>query len=159
MNFSEELQKYYSQELELRKNWYSPVADAYNKGRPNYNLELINRVIELTNLNPRMRILEIGCGPGNATVSFALQGVSLLCLEPSPAFCQLARQNCASYPNVEIQQTSFEEWELDLEKFDVVLAANSFHWLSPAVKYIKAAAALKDDGYLILLWNMTPQPQ
>jgi SAM-dependent methyltransferase len=159
MNYSEELKKYCSQNLEIRKNWYSPVADAYNKGRPRYHQELINRVVESAQLTTADRILEVGCGPGNATVAFALMGFSMLCIEPSQAFCQLLRRNCKSYSNVEIQQTSFEEWELGTEKFDAVLAANSFHWISPEVKYRKAAAALKDEGYLVLLWNMTPQPQ
>ncbi|MBD2447711.1 class I SAM-dependent methyltransferase [Nostoc sp. FACHB-152] len=159
MNYLDEVKKYYSQDLEQRKNWYFPVADAYNKGRPRYSKELINRVVELAHLTKVDNILEVGCGPGNATISFASMGFTMLCLEPNQAFCHLARQNCASYLNVEIQQTSFEEWQVEPEKFDAVLAANSFHWISPEVKYIKAAAALKDDGYLILLWNMTPQPQ
>ena len=77
----------------------------------------------------------------------------MLCLEPSQEACQLARQNCAAYPSVEIQNLTFEEWELEAEKFNAVLAATSFHWVSREIRYQKTAAALKNKGCLILLWN------
>jgi hypothetical protein len=83
----------------------------------------------------------------------------MLCLEPNTDFYQLAQQNCQQYPNVEIQNTSFEEWMLEAEKFDAVLAASSFHWIPAEVGYPKAAKALKANGYLILLWNKELQPR
>lgn len=144
---------------EQRKNWYSEVADAYNKVRPRYPKELICRAIELTQLQKNAIILEVGCGPGTATTAFARLGFSMVCLEPSQEACQLARQNCAPYPAVEIRNTLFEEWELETERFNAVLAANAWHWVPPEIGYPKAAAALQDSGSLILLWNTTPQPR
>jgi len=143
--------------FEQRKSWYSPVADAYNRVRPRYPEALISRVIELTQLPLSSTILELGCGPGNATVAFAQKGYKLLCIEPSEAACQLAKQNCASYPKVEIKNSTFEEWELAAERFNAVLAATSIHWITPEIAYPKAAAALQNNGYLILLWNMSAQ--
>lgn len=72
-------------------------------------------------------------------------------------FCRLAQQRCAPYPNIAIHHTTFEEWEVPATQFDAVLAANSWHWLAPEIKYAKAAAALRKDGHLILLWNLTPE--
>ena len=143
--------------LEQRKTWYSQVANDYNRVRPRYPKELIARAIEIAQLPPQAAILEIGCGPGTATVEFARCGFSLVCLEPSPEACQLARLNCDQYPSVEIKNSTFEEWELT-NKFNAVLAANSFHWVSSEIAYAKAADALTDDGSLMLLWNTTPQP-
>ena len=113
--------------LEQRKNWYSKVADAYNRTRPRYPQELINRTVELAKLSENTEILEIGCGPGTATTEFAKLGFSMTCLEPSKESCNLARQNCAEFANVEIINTTFEEWELQPNRFDTVLAATSFH--------------------------------
>ncbi|HAA28289.1 MAG TPA: SAM-dependent methyltransferase [Cyanobacteria bacterium UBA8553] len=143
---------------EQRKNWYGNVADAYNKTRPRYPNELINRAVELAQLHKDATILEVGCGPGIATIAFAQLGFSMLCLEPSQGACFLARQNCEPYPKVEIVNTLLEEWELESNKFNAVLAANAWHWISPEIRYLKAAAALKDNGSLILLWNLAPQP-
>lgn len=119
---------------------------------------MISRVLELAQLPAEATLLEIGCGPGTATVGFAQRGFSMVCLEPSQAACQLAQRNCAPYPAVEIVNTPFEEWPLAAESFDAVLAANSFHWVSAEIGFTKAAAALSQKGGLILLWNTPPQP-
>lgn len=138
-----------------RKDWYSPVALAYDRTRPRYPEQLLR---QLAILPARAQILEIGCGTGIATVALAELGYSVVAVEPSLEMCKVTRRNCALYPNVEIHNALFEDWELTVEKFDAVLAATAWHWVSPDVAYTKAAAALKDNGALILLWNVVPQP-
>ncbi|MDY7020245.1 MAG: class I SAM-dependent methyltransferase [Cyanobacteriota bacterium] len=155
---SYQLSSIYSQDLETKKTWYSPAAIAYNQTRPGYSQEIISRLVKLAEIPNNGRILEIGCGPGNATVAFAEQGFSILSIEPNSDFCVLAKENCQSYPKVEILNTSFEEWQLEAEQFDIVLAATSIHWISPEIVYPKAADVLKETGSLILLWNVIPEP-
>lgn len=150
--------QYSNKDLEQRKTWYSPAAEAYNKARPRYPKTLIERVIELTQLANDTTILEIGCGPGTATVTFAELGFSMLCLEPNPDFCAIARRNCAKHSKVEIQTTSFEEWDLAAKQFNAVLAATSIHWIPPEVAYPKVANALQENGVLILLANVPAIP-
>lgn len=152
------INSYSERNLEQRKNWYSPAAEAYNKARPKYPQELIRQVIEITQLSSSSKILEVGCGPATATVAFAPLGSTVVCLEPNPNFYQLAQQNCNQYSNVEIQNTSFEEWSLEANRFDAVLAASSFHWIPQEVAYPKSAQALQPKGHLILLWNKELQP-
>jgi SAM-dependent methyltransferase len=159
MKESEILKNLYSQDLETRKNWYSNVAETYNKLRPGYPPEIINGAVEIAKLPKNAKILELGCGPGNATLGFAKLGFSMTCLEPSLEASNLARQNCTVYPQIEIQQTTFEEWKLETGKFDAVLAATSFHWINPEFGNLKISQALQNNGALILLWNMTPQPE
>ncbi|MEH2195738.1 MAG: class I SAM-dependent methyltransferase [Nostoc sp.] len=146
-----------SMNLEQRRNWYSPVADVYYKARPQYPKELIDRSVILAQLDSDAAILEVGCGPGNATVAFAQFGFSMRCIEPNQDFCHLAQRNCATYPNVAIHNTSFEEWELEAKQFNAVISANAFHWIPSEIRYAKAATALHDNGCLILLWNLTPE--
>ena len=111
----------------------------------------------MAQLPPNPNILELGCGPGTATTSFAKLGFSMTCLEPSPEACEIAKENCTNYPNVEIINTTFEEWELT-SRYDPVVAATSFHWISSSIRYIKTANALKPNGSLILLWNIALKP-
>jgi SAM-dependent methyltransferase len=119
---------------------------------------LIQRVIDLAQLQPEANLLEIGCGPGIATVTWAELGFSVVALEPSLESCQIARRNCEAFERVSILNTAFEEWQLEPEAFDAVVAATSIHWIPPEVAYPKSAIALKETGSLILLWNMTMQP-
>ena len=137
---------------------YSPVANIYYTARPPYPKEHIDRAVTLARLNSNASVLEIGCGPGNATVAFAKFGFLMKCLEPNQDFCDLVRSNCTSYPNVTICNTSFEEWKPEAQ-FEAVLSANAFHWIPSEIRYVKAAEALKEDGSLILLWNLTPEPK
>jgi SAM-dependent methyltransferase len=82
----------------------------------------------------------------------------MVCLEPNPDFWAMARMNCQPYPAVQVINRSFEEWDLEPEAFDAVLAASSMHWIPAEIGYAKASDALKEDGHLILLWNKEPQP-
>ncbi len=149
---------YAAMPVEQRRDWYSTVAAAYDRTRPRYPKELIQQAIALSQLPAGAKILEIGCGPAIATVEFAKLGFSIVSLEPSTAACQVARDNCAAYPQVEIVNTTFEDWELGTAKFSAILAATSWHWVDPKIGYPKAIASLEDQGYLILLWNHIPQP-
>ncbi|MEM7713012.1 MAG: class I SAM-dependent methyltransferase [Cyanobacteria bacterium P01_A01_bin.68] len=157
-NFEEQLKIIYAKNLNDKKTWYSSVAATYNRTRPRYPQELISNVVELAQLRANATILELGCGPGTATVEFGKLDFFMVCLEPSGEASEFARQNCLQYENVEVNNTTFEEWEAKGKEFDAVLAATSFHWVSGEIRCSKSADVLKDNGSLILLWNKEPQP-
>jgi SAM-dependent methyltransferase len=141
-----------------RKSWYSSVAQTYDRVRPKYAPTFLTRVVEIAKIPDNGRVLEVGCGPGTATLSLAKMGYSVVALEPSLEVCEVARQNVAADPHVEIINTSFEEWEPVDREFDAIVAATSWHWVAPESKHAKAASLLKDDGALILLWNTGMKP-
>lgn len=157
-DFKQEIDRYGAKDLAQRQRWYSPAADAYNRTRPRYPQALIQQVIEIAQLSCHSSILEVGCGSATATTAIAPYGCSITALEPNPDFYQIAQQNCAAYPNVELCNVSFEEWIPEAASFDVVLAATSFHWIPATIGYPKAAHILQEPGYLILLWNKELQP-
>ncbi|MCY7337881.1 MAG: class I SAM-dependent methyltransferase [Chamaesiphon sp.] len=143
---------------EQRKSWYGSVAQIYDRVRPKYPPEFLDRAIEVAKIPATGKILEVGCGPGTATIGLAQMGLSIVALEPSLETYSVACQNLAAYPNVEIINTNFEEWESESRTFDAVIAATSWHWVAPEHKHTKAASLLKDSGSLILLWNTAMQP-
>jgi SAM-dependent methyltransferase len=145
-----------SKSLADRKAWYSPAVEAYSLARPPYPAEVVQRVVEIAQL-AGAEVLEIGCGPGTATVDFAPLVKSIDCLEPNSDFYHLAQANCAAHSNLHFHNQAFEEWQ-NAQKFDAILAASSFHWIPAAIGYPKAASLLKENGALILLWNKELQP-
>jgi SAM-dependent methyltransferase len=157
-DLAQEIRNCSGRDLEERKHWYSSAAEAYDKVRPLYPQALVQQVVEIAQLFSESTLLEVGCGPGTATVAFAELGCAMTCLEPNPDFYAIALQNCSPYPRVNIQNTSFEEWQPEGQTFDAVLAASSFHWIPQDVGYPKAASSLKENGCLILLWNKELQP-
>ncbi len=149
----------FTPDKEQRKSWYSSVAETYDRVRPKYPQKLLDRAVELAGIPKNGKILEIGCGPGTATIAFARMGFSVVALEPSLAATTIADRNCREYPNVEIINTNFEEWKPPENcKFDAIIAATSWHWVAPEYKHLKAASVLRDRGSLILLWNTGMQP-
>ncbi|MGB3300567.1 MAG: class I SAM-dependent methyltransferase [Phormidesmis sp.] len=144
---------------QARQQWYSDSARAYRWARPTYPTALIDRVVAQSQLKASASILEIGCGPGIATAAFAQRGFRICGVEPSAAACEMARQACEGYGDrLTLHNSTFENYPLSSQPFDAVLAATSFHWISPEIACKKSAAALNPNGSLILLWATPPQP-
>lgn len=135
---------------------FNRVARLYDEARPGYPEALIEDVLSSSGIPPGGRILEIGCGTGKATVSFARRGYSMLCLELGENLAAVARENCRPYPRVEIQTTAFEAWALQAQSFDLVISAQAFHWIPPEIGYPKVQQALKESGTMALFWNQYP---
>ena len=61
---------------------FDEIAEIYDRARPTYPERLFEDVLEFARLGPDERVLEIGAGPGKATLGFARHGCCMLCLEP-----------------------------------------------------------------------------
>jgi len=137
---------------------FNEIADLYDACRPAYPEELIDALISMTGIQSDSRILEIGSGTGKATLHFARCGLSILCIEPGQNLVSVAAQALKSYPRVEFEAVTFEQWHKHPGAFDLVMSAQAFHWIPKAIGYAKAARALKGTGHLALFWNMYPDP-
>lgn len=125
--------------------------DAYDRSRPVAPAHVFHDIARLAGLRPGSTVVEIGPGTGQATRPLAERGLRILALELGPHLAERARQNLASFPDVEVVATSFEAWDPGPAKFDAVLACNSFHWLEPDIRFAKSAAVLAPRGHLIVL--------
>ena len=140
-----------NEEAGRRRESFDLVADYYNIYRPPHPQEVVATIIALSNLHNGSRVLEIGCGAGQLSVSLAQHGIDLLALELGPHLAALARQNLKRFPNVQVEMSSFEEWPLPPEKFHAVVCASAFHWLAPDVRFSKSTEALQPGGFLTIL--------
>jgi SAM-dependent methyltransferase len=135
---------------------FDDVAQIYEEVRPGYPAQLFEDVVSLSGIPQGGRILEVGCGPGKATIPFAKRGYAMLCLELGPKLAALAAENCRTYPRVMIQSIAFEDWPVERASFDLFISAQAFHWIPPKIGYAKAAEALKDAGSIALFWSQHP---
>jgi SAM-dependent methyltransferase len=126
---------------------FDRIAELYQRARPEYPSELYGRLLQVTQLSPGSRLLEVGCATGKATLPLAQRGFRITCLEPGAALAAAARANMAGF-DVEVVEARFEDWAPAGERFAMVFAATAWHWVDPAVRYHKAAAALDPRGYL-----------
>ena len=142
-----------------RRITFEEVADLYNETRTLYPDALVEDIIRLSALKADGRILEIGCGAGNATNSFAKRGYQLLGIELGERLAQYARQRCRDNPNATIVQSEFESYDLPPRHFDLAISADAFHWIRPEVGYPKVMSALKETGSFAFFWQTTIDPQ
>jgi SAM-dependent methyltransferase len=130
---------------------FGEAAALYARVRPGYLPAVFDDFIALSGIPAGGRILEIGPGTGQATLPLVQRGYHVVGIEPEPALVAEARRLCAGYSGVDFHVSRFEDWPLPQQPFDVVLAATAFHWIEPAVRYAKAAAALKPGGALAVV--------
>ncbi|MGW2324968.1 class I SAM-dependent methyltransferase [Streptomyces sp. NPDC001700] len=126
-------------------------AELYDRARPGYPPELYDDLMELAGTGPGSRVLEVGCGTGQATVPLAGRGCRITAVEAGPHMAAVARCNLAGASAVEVVTAEFESWPLPEEPFDVVVSATAFHWIDPAVRITKAADALRPGGALAVV--------
>jgi trans-aconitate methyltransferase len=133
--------------LELRKT-FGEDAELYDRVRPTYPAGLYDELAALVGNVHRPRVLEIGCGTGQATGPMLERGWSVKAVELSPELSRVAR---SKLPELEVITTDFDSWPLPAEKFDLVISATAFHWLDPATRVSKSAAALRPGGVLAVV--------
>ena len=129
---------------ELRRTFES-VAALYDRVRPTYPDELFAELAR--SIPPGGRILEIGPGTGQATLPLAERGFEVVGVELGAELAAFAREKLARFPNAQVVDAEFESWR-GTGSFDAVVAFTSFHWIDPALRYVKAASLLRPGGVL-----------
>jgi SAM-dependent methyltransferase len=144
-------------EREELRTMFEQVPELYERARPTYPVELFDDLAELAGLEKGSRVLEVGCGTGQATIPLARRGYSLLCVELGEGLAAAARRNLAPFPNVEVVHANFETWKPERGGFDAIVAFTAFHWVDPELRYRKAARLLRDSGSLAVAGSLHVQ--
>ena len=79
---------------------FDQAAQDYNEVRPGYPQLLVDDIIALSHLPAGGRILEIGCGTGQATLPFARRGYAMFCLDIGKDLAAIAARKCMPFPNL-----------------------------------------------------------
>src|SRR5690242_10240238 len=106
-----------------------------------YPDRLFEDLVAHSNIRPGGRVLEIGCGTGQATIPLAERGFHIMAIELGTELSRLAREKLARYSSVKVITGRFEDVDLDVGAFDLVFSAQAFHWIDPQVGFSKVAAA------------------
>jgi SAM-dependent methyltransferase len=130
---------------------FDEAPELYDRVRPGYPEQLFDDLALLAGLRPGSRVLELGCGTGQATVSLARRGYEVVAIDLGAGLAELAQRKLAPFPAVRVVHAAFETWPPPAEPFDLVFAATSFHWIEPEVRVGKSADALRPGGALAVV--------
>lgn len=128
---------------------FEEVPELYDRARPLYPAALFDDIVTLGRLPDGGRLLEIGCGTGQATVPLAGRGFEIVCVELGERLAAAARAKLEPFERVHVVSAPFETWEPpDDRLFDGVVSFTAFHWVDPDVRYSKPARLLREGGAL-----------
>jgi SAM-dependent methyltransferase len=133
---------------ELLRTTFEQVPELYDRARPNYPPQIFDDLAALAQLPAKARLVEIGCGTGQATLPLAERGYAITCVELGEQLAAVARRKLASFPSIEVLHENFETWEPARSEFDAIVAFSAFHWLASDLRYTKTADLLREHGKL-----------
>jgi SAM-dependent methyltransferase len=133
---------------------FDEVPELYDRVRPGYPDQLFSDLASIAGLREGSLVLEVGCGTGQATRSLAALSFSVTAVEPGAGMVSVARRRLDGWRNVEIEESSFEEWDDRGRRFHLLLAASSWHWVDPMVGWQRAHDVLRRGGWMALIGHV-----
>lgn len=125
------------------------LAQDYALYRSGYSNELYDFIAQF-GLRRGASILDVGCGSGIASEPFAMNGFPVTGVDPSQAMLAAA---AARLPNATFVKGEAEALPFPNERFDVVISAQTFHWVDRARALTEAYRVLRPGGLIAIWWK------
>ena len=122
----------------------------YDRTRPRYPDAMVTAIVEAA---PGRDVLDVGIGTGIDARQFRAAGCTVLGVEPDVRMAEFARRD-----GFGVDVATFEDWDGGGRTFDVVVAAQAWHWVDPVAGAARAAEALRPGGRLAVFWNAAQPP-
>lgn len=137
------------------KETFDAVASEYDKYRPTYPKKLYEDIIYYSDLKKEDKVLEIGCGTGQATSGLINSGFSnITCVELGTNLAKITSNKFKEFPTIEVVNSSFEDWNGEEGLFDLAISATAFHFIEPNLGYQKVSRLLSRKGSMGFFWTV-----
>ncbi len=109
------------------------------------------QVVELADVSPGERVLDVGCGPGVAVREAARRGAVVTGVDPSPVMLRLARRTTKRERDVTLLEGTAEGIPLGDDTVDVAVAvASAHHWDDIGRAFGELHRVLVSGGRLVI---------
>ncbi len=138
---------------------FRTAAVHYEEGRVPYAPALIRRVVEVTGLAHRHRVLDLGCGPGPLARAFAPFVAEVVALDPSADMLAQARALAAQDANARnVRFAAGSSYDLgpELGSFRLVVMGRSFHWMDRVDTLRRLERMIEPGGAVALFRDTAP---
>lgn len=127
---------------------FGDVADEYERGRPDYPLEVAERVLDELSVPAGARVLDLGAGTGKLTRALLAAGLDVVAVEPQDPMREIL---AASIGEDRVRPGTAEAIPLEDSSVSAVTAADAFHWFDQARALDEIRRVLRPDGGLAVL--------
>lgn len=120
-------------------------ADAYDRHVGRYGAQLASALIEFAGVEPGMRALDVGCGPGALTAALEerLGSTNVRGADPSDSFAEACR---ARLPNVDVVVAGAESLPFADDMFDAALSQLVVNFIDDAEAGVREMARVTRSG-------------
>lgn len=140
---------------------FGKVVDLYDRYRPGYPATLVDWIASMAALRTRARVLDVGCGTGISARLFAERGFEVVGVDPNEGMVARARDRgltaaagAVAYAIGRAEATGQADHD-----FDLVYAAQAFHWFELESTLREWKRVLVPDGFGCVFWNLrVPTP-
>jgi SAM-dependent methyltransferase len=129
----------------------------YEAGRPDYPSFVYHNLRDKCGLAPGAQVLEVGPGTGIVTRHLLSAGAQVVAVEPDPSLATYL-SGAHQSDDLEIIGATLETAELDHGRFDLAVAATSFHWVDQRQGLQKLSDSVKPGGWIALWWTLFRDP-
>jgi ubiquinone/menaquinone biosynthesis C-methylase UbiE len=132
---------------------FSNRVENYVKYRPNYPAKVLQLFVDEMNLRKDSVVADIGAGTGISARLFLENGNQVFGVEPNEAMRKAAEEFLKDFSNFKSINGMAENTSLENESVDFIVAAQAFHWFDQTNTRREFKRILKDDGFVVLMWN------
>jgi SAM-dependent methyltransferase len=126
---------------------FASAAGVYERARPSYPQDAIDWLVAETGLGPGRTVVDLGAGTGKLTRLLLPTGARVVAIEP-------VAEMRAHIDGAEVLEGTAEAIPLPDGSADVVTVAQAFHWFDLDRALPEIHRVLREDGNLVLVWNM-----
>jgi ubiquinone/menaquinone biosynthesis C-methylase UbiE len=128
---------------------WAMLAQEYASHRTGYSNELYDTIAAF-GLRRGATILDVGCGTGIASQPFAMNGFPVTGVDASEAMLAHAVQQM---PSATFVKGEAEALPFPNERFDVVISAQTYHWVDRPRALAEAYRVLRRGGTIAVWWK------
>ncbi len=127
---------------------FASVADAYERGRPEYPPAAIGALAAELGLAPGARVLDLAAGTGKLSRALLAAGLDVVAVEPLDSMRELLAQRIGAE---RVREGVAERIPLAGASLDAVTVADAFHWFNQASALTEIRRVLRPGGGLAVV--------
>jgi SAM-dependent methyltransferase len=127
---------------------FAAVADAYERGRPEYAPAAVGAMAAELRLGPNALVLDLAAGTGKLTRALVAAGLDVIAVEPQVELREVLAERVGAHRVIE---GVAEAIPLDDGAVDAVTVADGFHWFDQPSALAEIRRVLRPGGGLALL--------
>lgn len=127
---------------------FADVADAYERGRPEYSLAVVQAIMAELSIAPGERVLDLAAGTGKLTRALLGGGLDVIAVEPQARLREILAESVGAE---RVLDGSAEQIPLPAASVAAVTVADAFHWFDQAAALREIARVLRPGGGLAVL--------